>query len=288
MKRGNGFTLVETLITLSLAVFLLLVVWRMFDVYTKIENKGVSASQKAAVVRAVQRQLRSDLRRLVYIDPTQPAPTQVAGSEQSVYPTNGYLFGTSTELSFVTFGSNDQKIQRVISYIPQRRDARRQREVLQHANVEDESVAGVIRVDQSWIAFQKGRSKAGDDFSRFAAGRKIDLQEGDFLVIGQSQPNQREYPPLATKPEIRDLIPEIESWRFRYFDGGWRDRWDSSWHRRLPKAIEISFDMDMTGSGSQEKSREAEFVLSSKAEPLQHRFVISLGLNPSFTVRGMP
>jgi len=288
MKRGNGFTLVETLITLSLAVFLLLVVWRMFDVYTKIENKGVSASQKAAVVRAVQRQLRSDLRRLVYIDPTQPAPTQVAGSEQSVYPTNGYLFGTSTELSFVTFGSNDQKIQRVISYIPQRRDARRQREVLQRANVEDESVAGVIRVDQSWIAFQKGRSKAGDDFSRFAAGRKIDLQEGDFLVIGQSQPNQREYPPLATKPEIRDLIPEIESWRFRYFDGGWRDRWDSSWHRRLPKAIEISFDMDMTGSGSQEKSREAEFVLSSKAEPLQHRFVISLGLNPSFTVRGMP
>ena len=288
MKRGNGFTLVETLITLSLAVFLLLVVWTMFDVYTKIENKGVSASQKAAVVRAVQRQLRSDLRRLVYIDPTQPAPTQVAGSEQSVYPTNGYLFGTSTELSFVTFGSNDQKIQRVISYIPQRRDARRQREVLQRANVEDESVAGVIRVDQSWIAFQKGRSKAGDDFSRFAAGRKIDLQEGDFLVIGQSQPNQREYPPLATKPEIRDLIPEIESWRFRYFDGGWRDRWDSSWHRRLPKAIEISFDMDMTGSGSQENSREAEFVLSSKAEPLQHRFVISLGLNPSFTVRGMP
>ena len=288
MKRGNGFTLVETLITLSLAVFLLLVVWRMFDVYTKIENKGVSASQKAAVVRAVQRQLRSDLRRLVYIDPTQPAPTQVAGSEHSLYPTNGYLFGTSTELSFVTFGSNDQKIQRVISYIPQRRDARRQREVLQRANVEDESVAGVIRVDQSWIAFQKGRSKAGDDFSRFAAGRKIDLQEGDFLVIGQSQPNQREYPPLATKPEIRDLIPEIESWRFRYFDGGWRDRWDSSWHRRLPKAIEISFDMDMTGSGSQEKSREAEFVLSSKAEPLQHRFVISLGLNPSFTVRGMP
>ena len=288
MKRGNGFTLVETLITLSLAVFLLLVVWRMFDVYTRIENKGVSASQKAAVVRAVQRQLRSDLRRLVYIDPTQPAPTQVAGSEQSVYPTNGYLFGTSTELSFVTVGSNDQKIQRVISYIPQRRDARRQREVLQRANVEDESVTGVIRVDQSWIAFQKGRSKAGDDFSRFAAGRKIDLQEGDFLVIGQSQPNQREYPPLATKPEIRDLIPEIESWRFRYFDGGWRDRWDSSWHRRLPKAIEISFDMDMTGSGSQEKSREAEFVLSSKADPLQPRFVISLGLNPSFTVRGMP
>ena len=286
MKRGNGFTLVETLITLSLAVFLLLVVWRMFDVYTRIENKGVSASQKAAVVRAVQRQLRSDLRRLVYIDPTQPAPTQFAGSEQSVYPTNGYLFGTSTELTFVTVGSNDQKIQRVISYVPQRRDARRQREVLQRANVEDESVTGVIRVDQSWIAFQKGRSKAGDDFSRFAAGRKIDLQEDDFLVIGQSQPNQREYPPLATKPEIRDLIPEIESWRFRYFDGGWRDRWDSSWHRRFPKAIEISFDM--TGSESQEKSGEAEFVFSSKQEPLKHRFVISLGLNPSFTVRGIP
>lgn len=88
MKRGGGFTLVETLITLSLAVFLLLVVWRMFDVYTKIEDKGVRASQKAAVVRAVQRQLRSDLRLLVYIDPTQPAPTQVANPDQSVYPSN--------------------------------------------------------------------------------------------------------------------------------------------------------------------------------------------------------
>ena len=286
MKRGGGFTLVETLITLSLAVFLLLVVWRMFDVYTKIEDKGVRASQKAAVVRAVQRQLRSDLRLLVYIDPTQPAPTQVANPDQSVYPSNGYFFGTSTELSFVTAGSNDQEIQRVVSYMPQRLNTRSQPGFLQPDDLEDESATGVLRVDRSWIAFQRGRIQAGNDFSRFNAGRKIDLQEDDFLVIGQSQANQKEGGAIAAKPEVRDLIPEIESWKFRYFDRGWRDSWDSSWHRRLPTAIEISFDM--TESDSEQKPQEPEVGFSSDERGLQHRFVISLGINSSFSLREIP
>ncbi len=286
MKRGGGFTLVETLITLSLAVFLLLVVWRMFDVYTKIENKGVRASQKTAVIRAVQRQLRSDLSLLVYIDPRQPAPTQVANPDQSVYASNGYFFGTSTELSFVTAGSNDQESQRVVSYMPQRLNARNQPEFLRADEVADESATGVLRVDQSWIAFQRGRMRAGNDFNRFNAGRKIDLQEDDFLVIGQSQANQEEGGPIGTKPEVRDLIPEIESWKFRYFDRGWRDSWDSSWHRRLPTAIEISFDL--TESDSEKKPQEPEVAFSSEEGALQHRFVISLGINSSFSLREMP
>jgi type II secretory pathway pseudopilin PulG len=286
MKRRQGFTLIETLISLFLAVFLLLVVWRMFDVYTKIEDKGVRVVQKVAVVRAVQRQLRSDLRRLVHIDPTQPAPTQFGNPDQSVYPNNGYLFGTSTELSFVTVGSEDLGIQSVVSYMPQRRNENGQREFLQKDDSGDEPVTGVLRVEQSWSAFQRGRTGAENDFNRFNAGREIDLQEDDFLVIGQSQASRNAGEPKAMKSEVRDLIPEIESWRFRYFDRQWQDSWDSGWHRRLPTAIEVSFDM--TESESQENVQETEVVFSSEERRTQHRFVISLGINSSFTLREMP
>ena len=286
MKRGDGFTLIETLIALSLAVFLMLVVWRMFDVYTKIEDKGVRASQQAAVVRAVQRQLRSDLMRLVYIDPGRPSPTQIVDTDQTVYPTNGYFFGTSTELSFVTGGGHAHEIQRVVSYMPQRTKTRSQQGFLAGNDLGNESPTGVIRVDQSWIAFQSARVLAVDDFSRFNAGRKIDLQKDDFLIIGQSQTNPKEQRPISTKPEIRDPIPEIGNWKFRYFDRGWRDRWDSSWHRRLPAAIEISFDM--AESKPQKRPRGNEVVSSTKEGPVQHRFVISLGINSSITTRDMP
>ena len=68
MTTKSGFTLIETLITLALASLLLVVVWSMFDVYTSIEQKGVSVAEKATVLRAVRQQLRNDLMELARID----------------------------------------------------------------------------------------------------------------------------------------------------------------------------------------------------------------------------
>lgn len=51
----EGFTLIETIISLSLAAVLLAVVWSMFDVYTKIEQKGVAVADQANVLRAIRR-----------------------------------------------------------------------------------------------------------------------------------------------------------------------------------------------------------------------------------------
>ena len=43
-----------------------------------------------------------------------------------------------------------------------------------------------------------------------------------------------------------DYIPEIKSFRLRFFDGTrWTDRWDVKQQRRLPQTVELSFEIDL-------------------------------------------
>ncbi|MCA9214380.1 MAG: hypothetical protein KDB27_15015, partial [Planctomycetales bacterium] len=43
-----------------------------------------------------------------------------------------------------------------------------------------------------------------------------------------------------------DYIPEVKSFRLRFYDGeSWTDRWDAKQRRRLPMTVELSFEIDL-------------------------------------------
>ena len=65
LEPTDGFTLIETMIALSLVAVLMAVVLTMFNVYTQLENKGVAAAQKVALLRALHGQMRDDLAQIV-------------------------------------------------------------------------------------------------------------------------------------------------------------------------------------------------------------------------------
>lgn len=285
MKRGRrGFTLIETLITLTLATFLLVIVWTMLDIYTKLEDKGVRASQQAAVVRAAQRQLRHDLMQLATVDPARPSPIQQNAAAQSVYPSNGYLFGSATELHFVTVNGDGQETLRVVSYSSRIPQSGEQSDSPPDGDRLDEPSPGVVRVERSWPAFQSDRLVESNDFSMFTAGREINLQQDDFLSIGVDQSDRSGQDSFSAAPEVHDEIPEIAGWNFRYFDnGGWHDQWDSGWHRRPPMAIEVRFDLN--NGKSEIDEAEDRFATSIEESASEYRFVISLGINSSFSIR---
>ena len=145
MKRKTGFTLVETLITMTLAAFLLLIVWSMFDIYTKAEHKGVRASEQAAVVRAVERQMRDDLMRLVQVDPIAESLANSNPSLPQLYPGNGFLKGTGQELTFVNLSRSPEQLT-VVSY--------RKNESPSEPKVDESTSQGVMRLEQSWLQSQ--------------------------------------------------------------------------------------------------------------------------------------
>ena len=277
MKRKTGFTLVETLITMTLAAFLLLIVWSMFDIYTKAEHKGVRASEQAAVVRAVERQMRDDLMRLVQVDPIAESLANSNPSLPQLYPGNGFLKGTGQELTFVNLSRSPEQLT-VVSY--------RKNESPSEPKVDESTSQGVMRLEQSWLQSQRRNGIDRDEFSKFMAGRKIDLQQDDFLVIGGDQTDRSEQMAFASQPEIRDQIPEIQQWNFRYFDSGrWYERWDSRQRGKIPLAIEISFDT--SNSKSESEDDEELFIRDQQEQAKEFRFVISLGLSvASDSLRG--
>ena len=287
MTIKSGFTLIETLITLALASLLLVVVWSMFDVYTSIEQKGVSVAEKATVLRAVRQQLRNDLMELARIDSKISSPMNTNRPDLPFYPSNGYLMGTNNELHFIAAIGRGKELMRAVSYsafvIPPEGRGTSQ---LDRDQIEEDSY-GVARLNRSWIDFQQERRAKSNDFSRFNGGRTIELNQDDFLVIGGDRNPTPANSELEFDPEVRDEIPELSGLRFRYFDNGsWRDQWDSGWHRRLPEAIEV--EMVLPDEADDEASRDFGGAYGQREqEPvLRHRFVIALGINSALSTRG--
>ena len=287
MTIKSGFTLIETLITLTLASLLLVVVWSMFDVYTSIEQKGVAVAEKATVLRAVRQQLRNDLMELARIDSKISSPMNTNRPDLPLYPSNGYLMGTNNELHFIAAIGRGKELMRAVSYaafvIPPEGRGTGQ---LDRDQIEEDSY-GVARLNRSWIDFQQERRAKSNDFSRFNGGRTIELSQDDFLVIGGDRNQTPANSEIEFDPEVRDEIPELSGLRFRYFDNGsWRDQWDSGWYRRFPEAIEV--EMVLPDDDDEKASQDSRDAYGQrKQEPvLRHRFVIALGVNSGLSTRG--
>ena len=63
-RRRSAFTLLELVIATSLVVTMLLIVWSLFSIYTKLEEKGDRSATETQLARSLFVQFRSDLQRL--------------------------------------------------------------------------------------------------------------------------------------------------------------------------------------------------------------------------------
>ena len=259
----------------------------MFDVYTSIEQKGVAVAEKATVLRAVRQQLRNDLMELARIDSKISSPLNTNRADLPFYPSNGYLMGTNDELHFIAAIGRGKELMRAVSYsafvIPPEGRGTGQ---LDRDQIEEDSY-GVARLNRSWIDFQQERRAKSNNFSRFNAGKTIELSQDDFLVIGGDRNQTTANAEFEFAPEVRDEIPELSGLRFRYFDNGsWRDQWDSGWHRRFPEAIEV--EMVLPDDDDEEVSQDSRGAYEQREQDpvLRHRFVIALGVNSGLSTRG--
>ncbi len=272
--RRNGFTLLEVIIASSLAATLMLLVWSLFSVYSKLHDKGVHQATELQLVRSLMRQLRSDLHHAsAAMMPTRDGfaaePSDAAAivsdgehADPMSLPSGAQLLGTSTRLQMVLRASsrvNEHESSRqtasdeltipdvyeVVEYVwhPRPDSLMHGGEVLEEyefgqesAEVESEpGAAGLTRRVTPW--FHQNSDQANEGPSENAV--PIDPRSETSRAVNPETQSMRR----ASRRE--DAVPEVARLRFSYFDGSsWLSHWDSGQSGRLPAAIEITFDLE--------------------------------------------
>ncbi len=273
----HGFTLLETVIAMTLVSVLMLLVWSIFGIYTKLEAKGVVAAQEISLLRAIHRQMRDDLLRVVPIDPDRN-PSMVSemslasGATTPALP-NGFLIGTTSEIHFAIFdrpAGSKRLMSRIVSYQAQSRRS----ELLsdedpgtddpEPSDLPANSLglkpfsAGIERHVESWSQYLQHRTQEVSLADEFARAPPSSLDVDDLLVIGP--PDEFTDPDsegTSETPETTDPVPEVGRHQFRFYDGAtWVDQWDSTSTGRLPLAIRFELDVDPPRDENVEESRD--------------------------------
>jgi prepilin-type N-terminal cleavage/methylation domain-containing protein len=271
--RRNGFTLLEVIIASSLAATLMLLVWSLFSVYSKLYDKGVQQATELQLVRSLMRQLRSDLHHASaallpthagFATASSAASVLVSDGEsgdQLPLPSGAQLRGTSTRLQMILRASsraNEYQSSRqtgmgevstpdvydLVEYVWQPRpdSLRHDSEVLDGYTLEQEaddverepSAVGLTRRVTPWFLQNSAR-----------ANERTNEKAGSIDPRSETSPAVKPETQSSRPPSWReDAVPEVSRLQFHYFDGtSWLVYWDSEQAGRLPVAIEVVFDL---------------------------------------------
>lgn len=246
--QRSAFTLIETIIAISLLTVLMAIVWTMFGVYTKLETKGVAAATESALVRAIDRQLRSDILRMLAIDPVGEIPLELSNRpDGDGFPPTGFFIGSQNELRFLARAEPSSPefaaVARVITY--RSRNLGPSEPSMANGG---SPVAGIDRLDRSWPS--DSVDQQNDDESAaplVSSNRAFSLDADDLIEVGAAAgPGDDGQQRRRAAPDIVDEIPELRALTFEYFDGSsWTGDWDSRVSGRLPLALRVAFDLEL-------------------------------------------
>ena len=249
--RSAGFTLIEVLVAVSMALLLMTAVYSAIDMHWRYETAGELELQRGQVARAVYARLSIDIRS-VQFSPPDPENAELEDEEgadeealadvetEELLQTQSLgVTGTSIRLTlhinkpvpprmFSLTGSGDDEFvlleseQRSVTWF-----------LADLGGGELEGLSASRFVDDYAIAAAGMLSNSSAlDGPLGLARSEVDRLAG---TIDASAENESA---LAEVAEF--LAPEINSLNFRYFDGiDWQDEWDSQALGAIPLAIEI-------------------------------------------------
>jgi type II secretory pathway pseudopilin PulG len=274
-----GFTLLELLLATAMAAVLLLGIWSLFSMYTRLFEKGQNTAEQAQLVRALLKQLSDDLHAALQ-DPTPGQPQQPRGP---VAVRRFALFGTEAELRFdvlqiTPFGGSLTPTADAAGFSAVRGGS------LQPAALKEPLRAPELRTVYyrfEPVANAAAEQPAGTSLPSATPGlsrRELDFETpylADEAEIGGLSPADG---PLSSTPSLGGdekelmvvdpnddsvmLAPEVVECRFRYFDGSsWSSQWNSLSRKSLPVAVEVTLEVSTL------EDRQREFQRQQPDEP---------------------
>jgi prepilin-type N-terminal cleavage/methylation domain-containing protein len=280
--RLGGFTLLEMLIASFLIGVILLALWSLSSVYTRLFETGLRRVETVQVVRALVEQLRRDLLHAVQ----DPIGGITSGERRSVPVRRFGLFGSETELRLDVLqrlpngGPSDGEYGEVASGATGVRQARlpelrtvyyrfRPSQDLEAFSETSEELHGELVQTSERSPVISGLLRWEEDFETPLAAKSegggqappIDISAASGGASRQGKGVTGFFSSPASLPELYQelektfgphvlYLPEVSDFRLRYFDGqSWSSRWDSIARRALPVAIEVVFRVHLQGEG---------------------------------------
>jgi len=288
-NQRAAFTLLEIIIATSLTTAILLILWSLFGTYAKLEEQGNQATTETQLVRALYRQLQSDLNRLTSAPAPMPRrlsarpqqnPSEPVAPMESLdrltFPAGTQLVGNQSRLE-LTLASQPSdyalQIRPVSAVLP-----------TVFTIIEYEWTGQTELTEATQLRREPGDrlgektplvAEPSTGLRRTLAPWIFDLQGADNPIAELSTPGRQASTappsPETSPPGQEDFIPEVSALQLQYFDGtAWLPQWNSSSLGRLPVAIKISFNLeplvDLDAPLESEGGRETTLPLREPSE----------------------
>jgi len=288
-KTASGFTLIEVLVAVAMALLLMTAVYSAIDMHWRYESAGQMELQRGQVARAVYAQLSMDIRSVQFAAPDPEEAAELEDDEAATEDEDGEdladidaddllqteslgVFGTSTRLtlhvnkpvpprSFNRVGADDEENDLVLMESEQRSVTWFLAD-LGGGDLEGQAAARFVD-DPAMIAAGLVDNDSALDGPLGLSRSEVDRLSGDIDAPAETDSS------LADVAEF--LAPEINSLVFRYFDGvDWQDEWDSEALGAIPTAIEITIGFVPPSPD------DILQATASDAIPTSYRFVVAL------------
>jgi len=285
-RSWSGFTLIEVLVSVALALLLLTAVYAAIDLHWRYENAGQLELQRGQVARAVYSRLSIDIRS-VQFTPPDPEEAELEDDEDIEADAEEALDEVDADVllqfeSLGITGTSTRLTLHVNKPVPPR--------AFILTGSDDEEDILLLESEQrsvTWFLADLGgdelegqaAARFSEDPAMIAAGLISDNSALDGpLGLARSEVdrlNDSVDLPVEDDGSLADaaefLAPEVDSLSFRYFDGvDWQDEWDSQAQGAIPTAIEIVIGF---------APPDPDDVLQAAADgaiPSSYRFVVAL------------
>lgn len=302
----RGISLIEVLVSLALSSLLLSAVYSAISMYFHYSHAGQSEVEKNQLARVVLQRIEQDLRSIVY-RPDDPSTTEDTSSSTTSAGSSGTNTGasssgtdasnstssTTTETTTTTTAVKDPSdaftgsssglfgdLQTLVLHV-----SRPRMEIVSSAALNAQTVVSRTSDLKTVSYFVAGsgtgglQAAAASHFAtqtRNGAGGSQGLarMEGDRLAL-QLADKSGNVASLLGQTQL--LAPEVTRVGYRYWDGAiWTTQWDSASYGGLPRAVEITIEMNFTKPGEY----QSRFKKQAKQElPRTYRTVVALPLS---------
>jgi prepilin-type N-terminal cleavage/methylation domain-containing protein len=261
-SRHRGFTLLEVLIASLLASGLMLGLWGLLGIYSRLFESGKAATEQSQLARAIVDQLADDLRAAIQDSTAKPKPAAVG---------SGFEMAAATR-RFSLVGSRRGLRLDVLQIMPEQAFPPPEDKATPDEDQAKTAQTPELRTIE--YTFVDPATGSEDDATKETDGDSVDLRPGltrrelDFETPDPRRKDAREKPSSSLKADIGksdgngnltddDLaqedvddpsttsMPEVVGLEFRYFDGrGWSSEWDSLLRGSLPVAVEARIEIE--------------------------------------------
>lgn len=284
-----AFTLLEVILALTLAVFLLGAIFTAMDQSWKMSASGREEMERSQLARALLRKISLDIRSIAYVPPPTTDSTGATGSTSSggssSSGSSSSSGGTTAAASSAAGASSTSTASEPTEPSPKsigiRGNAQR---VEMHISRARRDLEFSAQVDGNKLQSRTSDLRAVT-YQLSIAGSGTPLvglirTEGDRMAVQQVEEKGGA---AASMSAQQALSPEVNYLHFRFFDGrAWYPTWDSEESARLPRAVEVTIGfappqthvgpaLRVAVSGSTNQFRTV--VLIPIADPLPEEFV---------------